>query len=228
MKNKLGVITIGQSPRTDVVPEMARCFSSEVEILERGALDAYGVEEIGRFAPDPGMFQLVTRLRDGQEVIVGKEKIMGLIEGAVKELNRCGVDLILLLCNGQFPRFPSDCLIVQPQRLVNNCISGLLNRENRLGVLVPVEGQVDWARESFKGVVGDSVVAVASPYSDREALEVACAEFEKKECDLVVLYCMGFNQSLGQLVREICSIPVIVSSSMVSRILGELLTTGEQ
>jgi protein AroM len=39
MNKKIGIITIGQSPRTDVVPEMSALFGEGVEVLECGALD---------------------------------------------------------------------------------------------------------------------------------------------------------------------------------------------
>ncbi len=36
---RLGIVTIGQTPRSDVVPEMAEVLGPGVEILERGALE---------------------------------------------------------------------------------------------------------------------------------------------------------------------------------------------
>ena len=36
---KVGLITVGQSPRSDVVPDMAAILGGDVEILEAGALD---------------------------------------------------------------------------------------------------------------------------------------------------------------------------------------------
>lgn len=39
MKKKIGAITIGQSPRIDVIPEMQEILGENVIILEAGALD---------------------------------------------------------------------------------------------------------------------------------------------------------------------------------------------
>ncbi len=39
MSKKVRIITIGQSPRTDVVPEMTPFLGDDVEVLESGALD---------------------------------------------------------------------------------------------------------------------------------------------------------------------------------------------
>ena len=51
---KLGAITVGQSPRTDVTDDIMGIFQGKVEILERGALDGLTVEDIDRLAPDAG------------------------------------------------------------------------------------------------------------------------------------------------------------------------------
>jgi protein AroM len=203
---------------------MRNYLSHDIEIIERGALDHFDQHELQQFAPDAGMFELATRLRDGQEIIIGKEKIMPLIEEAVSDLNHCGSDIILLLCNGEFETLASNCLIIQPQNLINRCVEGILDYNSTLGVLVPVQGQVDWVRASFEVVVKKTVVAVASPYSRQYLLENACATFRDAKCDLIVLYCMGFNQVLGSQVRHMSNCPVIVSSSMVSRAISELLT----
>ncbi|MBE5397345.1 AroM family protein [Brevibacillus borstelensis] len=50
---KLGAITIGQSPRVDVTPEMLP-FLTEFQVVEKGALDGLGPEELAALAPKPG------------------------------------------------------------------------------------------------------------------------------------------------------------------------------
>ena len=36
---KIGAITIGQAPRTDVTADIMRLFDGKVELLQRGGLD---------------------------------------------------------------------------------------------------------------------------------------------------------------------------------------------
>ncbi len=57
MSKKIGIITIGQSPRTDVLPEMSAFFPEGVEVLEQGALDGLTPQQVRAFAPEA-----VTRL----------------------------------------------------------------------------------------------------------------------------------------------------------------------
>jgi protein AroM len=46
---------------------------------------------------------------------------------------------------------------------------------------------------------------------------------KEANCDLIVMYCMGFTQELTKEVRSMTKKPVILSSSIVARTIGELL-----
>src|SRR5256885_7938966 len=74
MKPRVGMVTIGQAPRVDVVPAMADVLGPDVEIIERGALDGLGGDEIAQLAPESDDEVLVTRLTDGSSVFVGKRR----------------------------------------------------------------------------------------------------------------------------------------------------------
>ena len=223
MKKHIGIVTIGQSPRSDVVPEIQAHLGDHVEVLEHGALDGLTLAEVKNYAPEPGMLPLVTRMRDGMEVIVAKEKLLPRLNEVMTALDGKGVDMILLLCNGDFPVFDTSCLVIEPQRLVDGCVAGLLREGHRLGVLVPVPEQENWVRQRLTAVSPNLTVAVASPYEGQKPLEAACQRLRDDGCDVIVLYCMGFNRQLGAKVRSLCSAPVIVSSALVARIMGELL-----
>jgi protein AroM len=223
MSKKIGIITIGQSPRTDVVPEMTAFFGEGVEVLERGALDGLTLEEVRAYEPEAGMIHLCTRMRDGSEVVVAKEKLLPKIQEAVDDLNREQVTLILLLCVGEFPQFRSTCLVVEPQKIVDHCIEGLIGASQRLGIVIPIAEQEDWVRETFSELTASITVTVASPYAGQDDLSTAAATLKEAACDLIVMYCMGFNRQLTRPIREITAKPVVVSSAIVARTIGELL-----
>ena len=223
MKKKIGIITIGQSPRSDVVPEMNAFFGEGVEVLERGALDGLTSEQAREFAPEESMVHLCTRMRDGREVVVAKEKLLPRIQEAIDDLNREQVSLILLLCVGEFPQFRSTCLVVEPQKIVDHFIAGLIGASHRLGIVIPIAEQEDWVRETFSTLTPSITVTVASPYSGQNEVPAAAAVLKEAACDLIVMYCMGFNRQLTRPIREITAKPVIVSSTIVARTIGELL-----
>ena len=45
---KIGMLTIGQSPRDDILPGLKEIFGKNVEIVEAGALDGLTLEEVER------------------------------------------------------------------------------------------------------------------------------------------------------------------------------------
>jgi protein AroM len=223
MNKKIGIITIGQSPRTDVVPEMTAFFGEGVEVLERGALDGLSLEQVRAYAPQAGMVHLCTRMRDGHEVVVAKEKLLPKIQEAVDDLNRKQVTLILLLCVGEFPQFRSACLVVEPQKIVDHCIESLIGASHHLGIVIPIAEQEGWVRDTFSSLTDSITVAVASPYAGLNDLPAAAEILNEAVCDLIVMYCMGFNRQLTRPIRDITAKPVIVSSAIVARTIGELL-----
>ena len=46
---KIGAITVGQSPRVDLIPEIQPILGDSVEIIQAGALDGLSKEEISKF-----------------------------------------------------------------------------------------------------------------------------------------------------------------------------------
>ena len=145
------------------------------------------------------------------------------MEKAIGDLNRKDVSLILLLCVGDFPPFESSCLIVQPQKVVDRCVESLIGPAHRLGILIPIPEQEAWVRETFSRTTPKITVADTSPYSDQDRLSLAGKKLEEANCDLIVMYCMGFNRKLAAEIRRMTGKPVILSSSIVARTLGELL-----
>ena len=65
---KIGFITIGQSPRDDIMQDIFPLISNDTEILQRGALDGLSEEDLKAIAPKPGDTVLVSSLRNGQWV----------------------------------------------------------------------------------------------------------------------------------------------------------------
>ena len=66
---KVGAITIGQAPRTDVTKDILPLLGEEVELIQAGGLDGLTREEIQAFAPGPDDYVLISRLQDGSSVI---------------------------------------------------------------------------------------------------------------------------------------------------------------
>ena len=223
MGSKIAMITVGQSPRDDVVPAMSGIIGPEVEIVQKGALDGLSDAEIDELAPRSAENRLCTRLADGRQVIVSEEGIFSRMQAMIDDLNQVSVDLIVFLCTGHFPRFESRCLIVEAQKIVDKCVEALVDDRHTLGIVVPLAEQKAQARQSLSHATSRIHVVSASPYETLQALQQAATELQRKRVDLVVLHCMGFSSDHRAIIRDATQKPVLVANSIVARTLSALL-----
>lgn len=220
---KIGIVTIGQSPRTDIIPDVKRILGEGYEIVEAGALDDYTLEEIRQRQFDPKKGLLVTRMRDGTEVKITEEFIEPILQQRINELEKKGVDIILLLCTGRFPEFKSKSLIVKPSEIVKGAVNAAL-RKGRLGVVYPAMEQIA-SRPRVRMENGREVyIDAASPYGPEEDRERLAERLAEKNLDLVLLNCMGFGYKMKKLIREKTGKPVIQANALVARVLKELVS----
>lgn len=220
----LGMVTVGQSPRSDIVPNMKERMGFPIGIVEKGALDNLTFEEITALAPRADEGRLCTRLTDGREVVVVKEKIIPLVQEKIQELNRESVDLIVLLCTGHFPRFQSRCLVIEAEKVVDQCIQALVDHRHSMGVVVPLPEQTARAKDKLSTVTANIHVVSASPYRSLEDTRRAAVELKNADVDMIVLHCMGFYDAHRKIMRETTGKPVLVANSIVARTVAELLT----
>jgi len=215
---KVGFITIGQSPRVDVVPEI-KPYLADVEIIECGALDGLTLEEIKELAPKEGEYVLVSRLRDGTQVRLSREKIVKRLQECIKKLEK-EVDIIGVLCTGEFPELTSKKLLVEPSLLLLKTVESL--GVSKLGVVVPDPDQIEMNKRKWSNIADTIKVQSVSPYLG-EKDELIRAAQELKDCDLIVLDCIGYNFNAKKLVKKITKTPVVLPRTLMARVIGELL-----
>ena len=221
-RTTLGIVTIGQSPRDDVVPEMKRLAAVEAEILECGALDGLSLSEIERLSPAEEEYLLETRLKDGTAVRLSRDKLIPRMQKCIDSLVERGADVILILCLGEWPRFKSDKLVVRALEPFCAFTLGLMDTGDKMGVIVPAEEQVDdfrwkWSKEG----VGVMVVA-ASPYSPTAKDEIARAAEILKDANVVAMACPGYTAEMKRTVQQITGKPVVLVRSALAWMVKEL------
>ncbi len=220
---KIGMLTIGQSPRDDIVPTLMAILGDGFEIAEAGALDDLTIEEVDAIEFGPDDHLLVSRMRDGTEVKITEELILPLMQERVRELEEQGVGLIVIMCTGSFPKFDSEVLIVTPQEILTGVLEGALKR-GRLGVVYPAKEQVSGAEARF-GREGVEIYADhLSPYEGASELEGLAHRLAAQDLDLILLNCFGFSSVVKETVASKTGKPVIQSNTLVARVLKELVT----
>ena len=216
---KIGMITVGQSPRNDVIAEI-REILGQVEIVERGCLDELTNEQIGSLKPEEREPFLVTVLRDGSSVQVSKEKTVQLLQQRIKELENEDVISIVLLCTGDFSNLESKKLLIAPRKLIRGLVEAVLTTEEKLGVIVPCCEQIDQIQKKWSHL--NPVVEVASPYDNSARIQEAAKKLRAQNVDLTVLDCIGYSMQMKQTVKEITGKPVILARTLLAGVLREL------
>ena len=139
------------------------------------------------------------------------------------------------MCTGEFTEVQSERVeILHPGEIVRGVVMPLA-KDKKLGVVRPSPSQVleeDLSDEKRWWGAGDVVVTSASPYVEPEARAEqwmrAAHELKEKQVDLVFLNCMGMDVEMKETVRRVTGKPVILASSVVARIVDELIGEGEE
>lgn len=218
---KLGAITIGQSPRDDMVPEIEEVLGKEFEIIQCGALDDFTYQEIiDRFSPTAGEDVLVSKLRDGREVIFAERHIIPLLQNCIDKLATQGIEAILMLCTGRFPEFNYSGLIIKPQMVLHKLVAGSIG-DKTLGIMVPDENQIEQIKQWWNESGLKVELKAASPYQLLEKIVETAKEFSS-DVEVIFLDCMGFTREMKELVSAASGKKVILPRIMIAAVVREL------
>lgn len=223
---RIGAITVGQSPRVDVTPDIAPLLP-DVEIVERGALDGLSDAELEALTARRHDPVLATRRRDGREIIVAEDDVMPGLRSGIAELEGAGVEALMLLCTGTFPALDARVPLLYPERLLSHFVAAAFGG-HVLGVMTPAAAQIPFQRERWAKVAGDEAcvkVAHASPYAGHPVDNVARAarDLAGEGAQVIVMDCLGYSRAMRRQVREVASRPVVLARTVLARAAGELL-----
>lgn len=224
----IGMLTIGQAPRDDVVPAMRQFLPPGLSIVQRGALDGLSLPDISAYTVDEGETGIVTKLIDGSSVLLSHRKILPAMQVQVDRLvEDDGAALVVVLCGANWSDLGSQKLIVNPGTLFPAVI-GSLAAGRKLGIIKPDAGQVQKEQARYAELGIEAVVTSASPYAGPDRLNFAIAaatELHDAGCDLVWMTCVGMDAAMRDIVADITGVPVILAHALLARIVTELLAS---
>jgi protein AroM len=216
---RLAFVTIGQSPRTDIVPEMLADIGGAVEAHEFGALDDASDDEIRALVPAEGETSFATRLRDGREVTISKERVELRLEDLLERIDGQGFDAVVLLCTGTHVKPLRRTLMIESQRVVDSMVEALAASSQRLGVMLPLGRQVVEFRKRHVFSRTPKLVA-ASPYAGDD---IAAKAEALADCDLVIMHWMGYSEAMRAAARRSILGPVLLSRRIVSGAVRQII-----
>ena len=223
---RLAFLTIGQAPRHDMSGAIERALPAHVEVRHAGVLDGLDRDAVERqFAPAAGRPWLISRLADGGTVTLCAQAIGERLQTCVTRLEDDDVDVIVLLCTGEFPGLRTrGAWLIEPDAVVCGTVASLL-RGAQAGVMVPLAPQVEGARAKWGVLPTPPLFAAASPYADdtREIVNAAHA-LQRQGAQALVLDCMGYAPRHAQALRDAgIRMPVLVSGTVLAGALGAFL-----
>ncbi len=222
MNKVIGAVTIGQSPRNDLIPEIEEYFLG-AKVIQTGALDGLERQEIKELVPDKGDTVLVSKLRDGSWAVMGEQKIVPLLQKCVDMLTAQQVSLIVLLCTGKFAdKLHTPVPVIYPQKLLYGIVPALADGK-RIGIVNPEAAQIDQCIKNWGEVSDNIAVTSLNPYDTHSDFETAAAEMIRKKADIIVLDCMGYSRKMKSRMEEMTGKPVVLPRTIVARMVGELL-----
>jgi protein AroM len=221
------MITVGQAPRDDLVPHMQAVFSRKISIWQAGVLDGLSREAMVELAPEPGEVGIVARLLDGTNTLLSHKKILPRVQSLVDRAVDGNAGLVVILCGADWSALRSPTLIVNPGKVFPAIVSALASGW-RLGVIKPSAGQIEQARKQFADRGIATVVTAASPYTGARRLQdvrAAAEQLRDTGVDLVWMTCVGMDEDMRSIVRDVTGKPVILARTILARVIDEFLAT---
>ncbi|MCQ1058889.1 AroM family protein [Photobacterium sp. DNB23_23_1] len=219
---RVGFLILGQTPRTDI-EKTYRQYLPNIEFHFGGALDGLTDEEITTLVAAPKTYPLFAVLNDRSSREIDLYALLPLLELQSERLKDVGVDVIVLMCAGQFPNLNIDLPVIYPQKVVQ-AIASSISMTKSVRIISPNEGQLPVAIQNWQ-TAGFAVTGMSASPLNSEALVHAVTQMENQSvpADCLILDCMGFTPDSVDLVRQSTALPVLCPQRLVAKIVAELL-----
>jgi len=218
---KLGILTLGQSPRDDIIPTFESVLGEGVTYIQSGALDKLTPYEIEQITTNIENIGIETRLLSGESILVRKESLIkNLTEKAIELDEEC--DKTVLLCSGRFPALKrSTPNLIQPIEYLHPLVKAAAS--DRCLCIVGPDSDMAMAPYQWRDSAQKIVTAAASPYEQDKKLKNAAKIAKESGAELIFMDDMGFTEAQRLLIRETSGLTTINATSMFARIIEELL-----
>jgi|OSPMetMinimDraft_2_1075162.scaffolds.fasta_scaffold00626_3 protein AroM len=220
----IGLITIGQSPRYDIILDFKENLPNNIYFDETGLLDNFSEDFIiHNLSPNKNETLYVTRLRNGKEVYVSKEKLINLLQNKIEEFQFKNLNVIVILCSGEFPEFESNIFLIYPDKIMKNILTSF--DFSKLAVLIPSDQQINYAKERWKRYANDVIIFDISPYTSHDENFVYIGKkLQNEGIECVVMDCIGYTLKQKYIIRKVMgeTIPIINTRSIIINVIKEL------
>lgn len=204
---RIAMLSIGQSLHDS--PTDSDYQSLQSDLMFCYPLDSYSKHElVNKLGPGTGDFSISAPTSDGARVTVSKEKLLPIFNSAIEELEKAGVQAIVIDCTGDFSQL---CLqtarLILPGKLLSYRVvsqigyHGLPTKQQAdstgfVLTLVPIPEQSAslasrWKSHLPGSRIKVSIISPLAPLSDFSQLGSRTAEDGK--CTGIVMDCFGYS-----------------------------------
>jgi protein AroM len=217
---KVGLFTIGQSPRLDLVPEIIPLLLPQIEVVEEGLLDGLPPEEINLMKPEFGEIPLITRLKDGSQVQLSDKKINSLLHEAIDNMRtNKDVRAVGVLCTHDFHETRFSFPVIFPHHYLNFMINQTFLIHN-LGIVVPSENQIERAKKKWDA---EKVIAeVKSPYGEGKGWEEIAQNFGQENIEAVIPDGIGYTIQDKEELQNLLSSPILLPRTILAYAINQI------
>jgi protein AroM len=224
MPDKLvGALTIGQSPRPDLVDPLRRTLPDGWRVKEVGALDGLSAALIPPIKER--VYPLTTQLRDGSVVLVEESFLLPRLQQALERLETEGAAASILLCAGTFSGLQGRRPFFKPFAVARDELRarGL----KYLGLITPIKEQEMPIRQRWQAAGFEPTVWTADlSQQDQRFRRQLAAQSETQRVDCIVLDYVGHPAEAVAQLQLNCPLPVIDLGQLAMSALAITLQRG--
>lgn len=216
---RVAFVTIGQSPRDDVVPDILRSLDVPIESLEYGILDGVSRDGLFQASPGPNDPALLTRLRDGTDVVLSMDWTSRRVREVYRDVAVQEIDLIVLMSTILGGAVAPAAATVYCDRVIDRAVAGFVRAEQKVGIVLPLKGQDDHIAHG-NGGPDRGLVTIARP-GDRKALSTALKKLGG--CDIIMLHSVSYSEAESEAAKQITGKPVVLARHLVVNAIRDAL-----
>lgn len=205
------VITLGHSPRADLIDEVFSQLGRPLDVTELGLLDGLSGIEIEELRAERGQQIIVTCLANGAPIKLSRAKIAQRAYSVIASIPPGAYALVVLMTTGIFRELKSTCPTVNTQRSVESAIISMAAEGDTVGVVFPAKRQM--SEVDIPALSLFDVRVSHAKHGNREELHSAAKGL--KDCAYVVLNSVGFTECDRELVAALTEKPVILPRRII-------------
>ncbi|NYB74677.1 AroM family protein [Sedimentibacter hydroxybenzoicus DSM 7310] len=222
MNKKAAMITMGHSPRTDIIPDISALLNNHINIVHAGVMDEFSCEYIRKeFIPATDEEPFVSKLKDGRMHAFSRNAAMDLLQNKIDLYCQQDTAAIVLLCTSKFDNIKCSVPLIEPYKLLHNTVKSI-DSGMKISAVFPFESHFISMKESWEQDIKLNDSICINP-SDSLGCSNIISHFQHDKPDLLILDCLGYTNEWRETISEGLNIPIVHPRTLIAGLLNNIL-----